>query len=199
MEFKKVIQKRRTTRQFTGAPVTEEQIKRIIQAGITAPSFDHKRKWNFIAVMSEAAKAKVTDCIDPLPCKDTPPENPVQEMIQIAFPKQKSMFAEAGCILLPLYKRETQIMTEVGPRRLMDFAEIWCVIENIFLATTDEGLGCSMRIPTEGQPEKILEALGCPSGYQLPCIIGIGHIAEGAEYPEQIYPDLAECVHWENW
>ena len=89
MEFKEDIQKRRTTFQFTGTPVTAEQIKWIIRAGITAPSFDHKRKWNLIAVTSEMAKRKVTDYIDPLPCKDTPPENPVQEMIQIAFPKQK--------------------------------------------------------------------------------------------------------------
>ena len=59
-------------------------------------------------------------------------------------------------------------MMEVGPRKLMDFVEIWCVIENVFLATTDESLGRSMRIPTEEQPRKILEVLG--------------HIAEGAEY-----------------
>ena len=70
-------------------------------------------------------------------------------------------------------------MMEVGPRKLMDFVEIWCVIENVFLATTDESLGRSMRIPTEEQPRKILEVLGCPSGYQLPCIIGIGHIEKG--------------------
>ena len=70
MEFKEDIQKRRTTFQFTGTPVTAEQIKWIIRAGITAPSFDHKRKWNLIAVTSEMAKRKVTDYIDPLPCKD---------------------------------------------------------------------------------------------------------------------------------
>ena len=86
-------------------------------------------------------------------------------------------------------------MMEVGPRKLMDFVEIWCVIENVFLATTDESLGRSMRIPTEEQPRKILEVLGCPSGYQLPCIIGIGHIAEGLNIG-QVYPDLTECVHW---
>ena len=44
-------------------------------------------------------------------------------------------------------------MMEVGPRKLMDFVEIWCVIENVFLATTDESLGRSMRIPTEEQPQ----------------------------------------------
>ena len=58
MEFKEDIQKRRTTFQFTGTPVTAEQIKWIIRAGITAPSFDHKRKWNLIAVTSEMAKEK---------------------------------------------------------------------------------------------------------------------------------------------
>lgn len=199
MEFSEVVKMRRTTRQFTGAPVAKEQIDRIIQAGIMAPTFDHKRKWDFIVVTSEESKAKVTDCIEPLPCKFETPADPVQEMIKIAFPKQKTMFAEAGCIILPLFKRVSEIMTEVGPRGLMDFSEIWCVIENMFLAATNEGLGYSMRIPTKGQPEQILTTLGCPEDYQLPCIIGVGHIAENAEYPEQIYPDPNACVHWNQW
>ena len=36
-------------------------------------------------------------------------------------------------------------MMEVGPRKLMDFVEIWCVIENVFLATTDESLEFPQR------------------------------------------------------
>lgn len=51
-------------------------------------------------------------------------------------------------------------MMEVGPRKLMDFVEIWCVIENVFLATTDESLGRSMRIPTEEQPEEDFGSAG---------------------------------------
>ena len=43
MEFREVIEKRRTTRQFSDKNVELDKIKRIIEAGIKAPTFDHMR------------------------------------------------------------------------------------------------------------------------------------------------------------
>ena len=61
MEFKKVIEKRRTTRQFTSKPVGRETIEHIIKAGLMAPSFDHARKWNFVILDDTAAKTAAMD------------------------------------------------------------------------------------------------------------------------------------------
>ena len=199
MEFRQVIEKRRTTRQFTSEPVGRETIERIIKAGLMAPSFDHARKWNFVILDDEAAKTAAIECIKPLPCAIKEATTPIAEMIKIAFPKQHSMFAEAPCVVLPLYKRDKRIVNEPVPRTLMDTAEMWCVIENIFLAATDEGLSTAMRIPTEGEPEQILRAVGCEEDFILPCVIGIGHPAPNAEYPTQTYPALADCIHWNKW
>ncbi len=200
MEFAEVVSRRRTTRQFTGQSVDKEIIERIIDAGIKAPSFDHMRKWNFIVVTDAAVKAQILNTIKALPCNIDAPKNPFQEMVKIAFPKQRSMFEEASCIILPIFKRHKGIANEEAfGRRFMDFAEIWCVIENIFLATTNEGLAYTMRIPTDKQPEEILAAANCPEGYILPCMIGIGHAADNAEYPAQIYPELSECIHWNKF
>jgi len=199
MEFNEVIKKRRTTRQFSAEPLEKEQIIRIIEAGLKAPTFDHMRKWNFVVITDAKEKAKAISPIEPLKCAIAEAKTPLQEMIKIAFPKQHSMFAEAPCLILPLYKRDQRIVNEDGPRTLMDCAEMWCVIENIFLAATNEGLSSAMRIPTMGQPEEILRIVGCPEGFILPCIIGIGHPASNAEYPTQVYPKLEDCVHWERW
>lgn len=199
MEFRQVIEKRRTTRQFTSGPVGRKTIERIIKAGLMAPSFDHARKWNFVILDDEAAKTAAIECIKPLPCAIKEATTPIAKMIKIAFPKQHSMFAEAPCVVLPLYKRDKRIVNEPVPRTLMDTAEMWCVIENIFLAATDEGLSTAMRIPTEGEPEQILRAVGCEEDFILPCVIGIGHPAPNAEYPTQTYPALADCIHWNKW
>ncbi len=199
MEFYDVIEKRRTTRQFMNKPVEKEKIERIITAGIKAPSFDHKRKWNFIAIMDNDAKEKALESIEPLKCVFDNPENPVQEMIKIAFPKQKTMFQEAPCLLLPVFKQEPKIKQENMTRSTMDIAEMWCVIENIFLAATNEGLSCAMRIPHKDQPRQVLNAVGCPENYYVLCMIGIGYAADNAEYPTQIYPELSQCIHWNKW
>ena len=199
MDFREVIEKRHTTRQFTNEEVTREQIERIIEAGIKAPSFDHKRKWDFIVVTDKEAKEKALATVEPLNCVIDIPKDPVQEMIKIAFPKQKTMFQEAPCLLLPVFKRSELIKGENMTRSTMDIAEMWCVIENIFLAATNEGLSCAMRIPHNDQPREVLNAVGCPENYHVLCMIGIGHAAPEAEYPPQVYPELKNCVHWDKW
>ncbi len=84
-----VIEKRRTTRQFMNKPVEKEKIERIIAAGIKAPSFDHKRKWNFIAITDKKAKEEALASIEPLQCSFETPQNPVQEMIKPIFRANK--------------------------------------------------------------------------------------------------------------
>ena len=176
----------------------QEKIQRILDAGNKAPSFDHMRKWSFIVITDDAAKLKAIECIKVLPCNIEEPKNPFQEMVKIAFPKQRAMFEQAKVLILPIFKRDARIVDEESfGRRFMDFTEIWCVIENIFLATTNEGLAYTMRIPTDKQPQEILSAVGCPEGYILPCMIGIGYAETNAEFPTQIYPE--NNIHWNKW
>lgn len=50
MEFNEVINQRRTSREWTDREVDFEAIKRIIGAGMKAPSWDHYRNWQFIVL-----------------------------------------------------------------------------------------------------------------------------------------------------
>ena len=77
MEFREVIEKRRTTRQFSDKPVEPNKIKRIIEAGIKAPTFDHMRKWNFIVLTDENAKSNVISVIKELPFSICEPKKSV--------------------------------------------------------------------------------------------------------------------------
>ena len=56
MEFYEVINKRRTSREWTEKEVDYETIKRIIEAGMKAPSWDHFRNWQFIVLDSKEEK-----------------------------------------------------------------------------------------------------------------------------------------------
>jgi len=66
MEFKEVVAKRRTVRQFKDKAVEREKIERIIEAGVMAPSFDHARKWHFIVISDPAANAEWVVKSEPL-------------------------------------------------------------------------------------------------------------------------------------
>ena len=53
MELYEAINKRRTVREFLDKPVDFEAIKRILEAGTKAPTWNHNRNWSFIVLRTD--------------------------------------------------------------------------------------------------------------------------------------------------
>lgn len=67
------------------------------------------------------------------------------------------MLKEAPYVIIPVFRSKGlngEYVSILNP-----FATIWCVIENIFLAATAEGLSCSMRIPLNQEHDTVKEKL----------------------------------------
>lgn len=79
------------------------------------------------------------------------------------------------------------------------FASVWCCIENIFLAAVAEGLACSMRIPVGNKGLKVADSVHVPTGYMLPCYIGLGYPATDAAVLEQIERPIKNTLHFGKW
>ena len=82
---------------------------------------------------------------------------------------------------------------------LNPLSSIWCVVENIFLAATAEGLACSMRIPVGSEGPNAARAVGAPDDYMLPCYIGLGVPADGAPEIEQIEYTAKQKMRFGKW
>ena len=50
MNIFEAIQTRRSIREYTGVPATEEQLQTILKAGFQAPSAHNKQPWHFIVI-----------------------------------------------------------------------------------------------------------------------------------------------------
>lgn len=50
MELYEAIERRRTVREFEDRPVEEKITKKIIAAGLRAPTNNHLREWEFVIV-----------------------------------------------------------------------------------------------------------------------------------------------------
>ena len=79
------------------------------------------------------------------------------------------------------------------------FASIWCCIENIFLATTAEGLGCNLRIPLGDESNHAREVLNYPNDYFMPCFIGIGKPLKNTIPIKQKNINIYERIHWNKY
>jgi nitroreductase len=208
MEFYEAVQKRRTTRDFSEELIDPETIKRILAAGLAAPSNDHMRDWHFVVLTDKQIIKKV---IGKIPKTASPKrvefimkswklaDECQKKMYMDAIPKQYQMLMNAGCVVLPLFKQKANLLAPRALSSLNGFASIWCCIENVFLAATAEKYACCLRIPLGGEAEYIKEELHLPQEYEMPCYIGIGKPAQDLSPVEQKEIPIEERIHWNQW
>lgn len=207
MDFYDVIERRRTAREFLDKDVDFESIKRILQAGNKAPTWNHNRTWSYILLRTDEEKEyafgyakKAADKFDADKYLNAPrpyPTTPAQKMYAHAMPRQYEMLKSAPYVIIPVFKGK--VPEKISVSGLNPFSTIWCVIENIFLAATAEGLACSMRIPLEGEYEEVKEKLKVPPTYHIPVFIGIGYADPDEDLPEQNTADLDKQLHFGRW
>ena len=208
MEFYSVVESRRMVRQFTTDPVDMDCVKRVLAAGLRAPTNDHLRNWEFVVltdaetiaavlklIPKRASSKRVDFLLDSWKAKD----DRQRLMYHIAIPEQYAMLSTSGCLVLPFYKQSGNLLKPRAQSSLNAFASIWCCIENILLAATAEGLGAALRIPVGRESEHITETLSPPAGYVMPCYIALGHATPDTASIPQIEPDVTERLHINRW
>lgn len=207
MDVYEAINKRRTVREFLDKEVDFEAIKRILDAGNKAPTWNHNRNWSYIVLKTDEEKEyafeyakKIADKFDAQGYLNRPKPYPTtlaQKMYAHAMPRQFTMLKNAPYVVIPVFKSKELNGEYVS--KLNPFSTIWCVIENIFLAATAEGLSCSRRIPLNKEHDIVKEKLKVPPTYMIPVFIGIGY-ADSNEYQlEQNTADLEKQLHFGRW
>lgn len=111
MDLYEAIYKRRTTRDFKNKTVPDEIIRRIIDAGLQAPTHDHLRNWEFVVIKEKKDKERALQFLRQgiKPTLEILKKVLVdgtlqQKMYAEAMPKQHSMLMDASHIILPFFK-----------------------------------------------------------------------------------------------
>ena len=198
MEFYEAMHKRRTVREFLDKEVDFEAIRRILEAGNAAPTWNHNRTWSYIVLSTPEEKEfafpeakKLANKFDADAYLNRPKPYPTtlaQYMYAHAMPRQYTMLADAPYVVIPVFKCKelnAQWVSQLHP-----FSTIWCVVENILLAATAEGLACSMRIPLNEEHDAVKKRLHVPPTYMMPAFIGIGYTDPAEAQPGQNAADL---------
>lgn len=208
MEFYEAVEKRRTIRDFENEEIPQAVVERIIAAALKAPTNDHMRDWHYIVIRDKETVAKLLDII-PKGISDEDMEQLLkdwnlndseqQSAYRNAVPKQHKMLMDASVVVIPLLKQKTDILRPDNISHLNGFASIWCSIENLFLASTAEGYGCTLRVPLGNEEEYSRKVLGFPNDYFMPCFIGIGKPKKDAPVIKQKDIDVNERIHLNKW
>jgi nitroreductase len=205
MDFYDVAAKRRTIRDFSDKEVPPEAVRRILDAGLKAPSNDHLRNWEFVVVRDKDALGAVLGRVSDNAgmqyevIKTRKLDERQQKMYSDAIPKQYRMLSTSGCLVLPFFKHVGDLLKPKQLSSLNALAAIWCCIENILLAATAEGLACAIRIPMGDERKYVAETVGAPEDYVMACYIAIGYPAEDAVLHEQAKVSIDDKIHLNRW
>ena len=207
MELYEAIYKRRTVRKFLEKEVDFDAVKRILEAGNRAPTWNHNRNWSYIVLRTEEEKAyafehakKIAEKFDAEKYLNAPrpyPTTLAQKMYAYAMPRQYTMLKDAPYVIIPVFKSKELNGEYVS--KLNPFSTIWCVIENIFRAATAEGMACSMRIPLNEEHDIVKAKLKVPPTYMIPAFIGIGYADPNEKELEQNVANLEKQLHFGKW
>ncbi len=205
MEFYETTEKRRTVRTFADTLIAKEKIVRVLQAGLSAPTYNHLREWDFILIKDQETRFNIVKA-EGIPDINNMPQfeqslaaydSLSKEMYLDAIPKQKSMLIRAPELLAVVFKPKTPVETANRVYDLNCLASVWCCIENILLALTAEDLCGVTYIPQKNV--KVKEVLGIPEHLELAALIAFGCKAEDAKLIPQKKVYLKDKFHLDHW
>ena len=207
MELYEAIAARRTVRDFEDRPIARDVLKKIIEAGLKAPTNNHMREWEFIVIENKARRLDVAMVSRDRKTSEAVAivdqwgltEGSQREMYIDAIPKQKRMLVETGCLLIPLFRQYEPLLAPGSLSSLNTFASIWCCIENMLLAAASEGIQGVTRIPFDGEIGYLKETLNVPEGYEIPCYLSLGYPARQQPEIRQHPIDTDAKIHLDRW
>lgn len=205
MEFREVIERRRTIRDFQKREVSMKIIDYAIENGFKAPTYNHLRDWDFIIINSLESKLKLIESenldksIDLKSLEDAfkNEESIMKEMYLDAIPKQKKMILEAPSVIVVVFKPKTKVDKAKRIYDLNCLASIWTCIENFLLSLAEHDVYGVTFIPQNIEILKV--KLGIPDELEIASIIPIGYKANHAKILKQKTINIKEKTHFEKW
>jgi len=210
MNVYEAINTRRMVREFEDRQIDMAIVEKIISAGLKAPSHDHMSSWEFV-IVSKDKRAEVLKFIPENYTREFAGEvidswgltdELQREMYLDGIPKQYAMLYNAGCLILPFFRCDGEVLKPDMLSSLFslnDFASMWCCLENILLAATAEGIFGITKIPANGEEAHIKNVTGHPADYIMPCYIALGYPAKNAVVPKRKEVSVKDRIHIDIW
>jgi nitroreductase len=199
MEFYEVVRRRSAIRTFKSDPIEDEVVRRILQAGMHAPSGEHKQPWEFILIRKPELRKKLAELkydSRKIVARDMYPDFPEERIQEMALTQKKAV--ETAPILIAVCYRNFDNALEIGQMRIsLMHAATWQCIQNMWLAATAEGLGFSPTFFPAFVYQDVKRLLGIPEGVEFAAIVRIGK--KGQKRKRKPLKPLDEKLHYDKF
>jgi len=167
MDALDVIFTRRSIRQYTDEPVTEGQVKTLLEAGMNAPSANNRQPWHFIVV---DAREKLDAIMDVHPYSAMLSQAPLAVVV-CADVTRSERYWQQDCAAAT----ENILLAA----RALGLGSVWLGV-----------------YPKEDRTEGITGLFNLPEHIRPLCVIAVGHPAEEAGRVDRYDPSKVHRNEW---
>ena len=143
---------RRSIRKYTEEPVAEEQIQKILQAGLLSPSGRNRTPWEFITVQDKETLTALGKCRHPQ--QAFLPDTPLA-IVVVGNPEATDVWIEDCSITMTIMQLEAQ---------MLGLGSCWIQIRNRMA-----------QGEAESSSQYVKTLLHIPEAYEVLAILAIGH------------------------
>lgn len=188
-EILDVIKDRRTIYPefYSGRKIHKEQVEKILNAAIWAPTHGMTQPWSFTVYLDEG-RQKLADFLVNL-YKEKTPADQVKEM---KLAKLANRPLKAGAIVAVNYKKDPE-------SKILEIEEIEavaCAIQNMYLTCTAWGLGAFWATPKLIYTPEMNEFLGLNNEDKCLGLFYIGYPEENYEWPKSHRKPIEYLTEW---
>jgi nitroreductase len=197
MEFFEVVSTLRAMRRLHPDPVPEEDIWRILQTAILAPSGGNSQPWNFVVIRDQAIKDRIggwyLDAWQKTygPARDAMRTDANMAKTFNSADHLANHIAEAPVLILVARRKDGVRMGTIAG------ASIYPAVQNLMLAARALGYGTTLttlHILHEGE---LKELLGIPEEHETAALIPLGRPKGKFGTPPRLPAE--KVVYWDHW
>ncbi|WP_156365170.1 5,6-dimethylbenzimidazole synthase [Sciscionella sp. SE31] len=202
--FYELVGRRRDVRaEFTGEPVTEETLHRVLGAAHRAPSVGLSQPWDFVLVTEDATKRRFREHV--VAERETFAETLDEDAARLFDRIKIEGVLESTLSIVVTYDAQRGAPAVLGRHAIADAGlySVCLAIQNLWLAATAEGLGVGW-VSFYREPF-LRELLGIPDPVRPVAWLCVGPVREFAKVPDleragwRTRMPLEQVLHHERW
>ncbi|MBI5501934.1 MAG: nitroreductase family protein [Deltaproteobacteria bacterium] len=190
-ELLALLRGRRSVRRFLPEPVSEEDVRRLLEAARWAPSPTNRQPWRFAVVRETERKTRMREAVAEAARTAAASVGGMVEEGMAPYAAMFEAFEQAPVVVAVLARRPSRVAARLGAglsdteRAALagDLPAVGAAIQSLLLAAHALGLGaCWMSGPLLAAPD-LRAILGGPPTLDLVALIPVGRPAETPEAP----------------
>lgn len=196
-KFYEEMNRRRTTRHFSTAPVPRELIEYAIWTGGTAPSGAHQQPWTFVAVSDPDLKQQIREAAEreehDFYHGKAPPEW-LEALLPLGTDEHKPHLTDAPWVVV-LFRKSYGLRPD-GSKRTYYYTQESCGIAAGFFIAAVHQMGLVTLTHTPSPMGFLGELLERPPNEKAMLVMPVGYPAEDARVPDLVRNPLSEIAIW---